>query len=132
VEKRKFLNLPRLELRPLSLPARNKSLYRLRYPDSSFCRYAYLISDLGLYNFVLIDIVRGGIQLGPLGTAATNRRIVPVPGDYDGGEIGGIVGRGNRSTRIKPAPVLLCPRQTPHAARMRTRAAAVRSQRLTA
>jgi hypothetical protein len=30
--------------------------------------------------------------LGPLGTAATNRPIVPAPGDYDG-EIGGIVGR---------------------------------------
>jgi hypothetical protein len=26
--------------------------------------------------------------LGPLGTAATNRPIVPTPGDYDDGEIG--------------------------------------------
>jgi hypothetical protein len=48
------------------------------------------------------------------------------------GEIGGMIGRGNRSTRRKPAPVLLCPPQTPHAARTRTRAAAVGSQRLTA
>jgi hypothetical protein len=40
--------------------------------------------------------------LGRLGTAATNRPIVPAPGDYDDGEIGGmIVGRGNRSTRRK-------------------------------
>jgi hypothetical protein len=41
----------------------------------------------------------GGVQLGPLGTAAANRPIVPAPGDYDDGEIGGMmIGRGNRST----------------------------------
>jgi hypothetical protein len=68
--------------------------------------------------------------LGPLGTAATIRPIVPAPGDYDG-EIGGMIGRGNRSTRRKPAPVPLCPPQTPHAVRTRTRVAAVGSQRLT-
>jgi hypothetical protein len=57
---------------------------------------------------------------------------VPAPGDYDDGEIGGMmIDRGNRSTRRKPAPVPLCPPQTPHAARTRTRAAAVGSQRLT-
>jgi hypothetical protein len=56
-----------------------------------------------------IGIVGGGVQLGPLGTAAINRPIVPAPGDYDGGEIGGIIGRGNRSTRRKPALVPLCP-----------------------
>jgi hypothetical protein len=43
-----------------------------------------------------------------------------------------MIGRGNRSTRRKPAPVTLCPPQTPHAARTRTRVAAVGSQRLTA
>jgi hypothetical protein len=79
----------------------------------------------------LIGVVGGGVQLGPLGTAATNWPLVPAPGDYDG-ENGGMNGRGNRSTRRKPAPVPLCPPQTPHAARMRTRAAAVGSQRLTA
>jgi hypothetical protein len=68
--------------------------------------------------FFLIGTVGGGVQLGPLGTTATNRTIVSATGDYDDGEIGGIViGRGNRSTRRKPAPVLLCPPQTPHAAR---------------
>jgi hypothetical protein len=40
--------------------------------------------------------------------------------------------RGNRSIRRIPAPVPLCPPQTPHAARTKTRAAAVGSQRLTA
>jgi hypothetical protein len=57
----------------------------------------------------------GGIQLGPLGTAATNRPIVPAPGDYDGEICGMMIGRGNRSTRRKPAPVPLCPPQIPHA-----------------
>jgi hypothetical protein len=32
VEKRKFLTLPGLEVRPLGRPARSQSLYRLRYP----------------------------------------------------------------------------------------------------
>jgi hypothetical protein len=76
--------------------------------------------------------VEGGLQLGPLGTAATNRPIVPAPGDYDDGDIGGMIGRGNRNTRRKPVPVPLRPPQTLHAARTRTRAAAVGSQRLTA
>jgi hypothetical protein len=71
----------------------------------------------------------GGVQLSPLGTAGTT---VQAPGDYDDGEFGGMIGKGNRSTRRKPAPVPLCPPQTPHAFRMRTRAAAMGSQRLTA
>jgi hypothetical protein len=57
---------------------------------------------------------------------------VSAPGDYDNGEIGGMIGRGNRSTRRKSDPVPLCPPQTPHATRTRTRAAGVGSQRLTA
>jgi hypothetical protein len=65
--------------------------------------------------------------LGPLGTAATMRPIVSAKDDYDDGEIGEMIGRGNRSTRRKPAPVPLCPLLTPHAARMRTRAAATKS-----
>jgi hypothetical protein len=70
----------------------------------------------------------GGGQLGPLGTAATNRPTVPAPGDYDDGEIGGMIGKGNRSIRRKRTPVPLCLPQTPHAGRTRTGAAAVRSQ----
>jgi hypothetical protein len=47
-------------------------------------------------NFYFIQIVGGGVQLGLLGTAVTNRPIVPTPGDYDDGEIGGMmIGRGN-------------------------------------
>jgi hypothetical protein len=53
--------------------------------------------------------------------------IVQALGDYDDGETGGMIGKGNRSTRRKPAPVPLCTPQTPQAARTRTRAAAVGS-----
>jgi hypothetical protein len=42
----------------------------------------------------LIGIVGDGVQLGPLGTAATNRPIVPAPADYNDGEIDGMIGRG--------------------------------------
>jgi hypothetical protein len=90
-------------------------------------------SPSSLPPFLLIGIVEGGVQVMPFGTATTNRPVVPAPGDYDDGEIGGMmIGRGNRSNPRKPAPVPLCPPQNPHAARTRTRAAAVGSQRLTA
>jgi hypothetical protein len=93
----------------------------------------------GLYSpsieFFLIGIVGGGgggVQLGPHATAAPIKPILPAPGDYDDGEkCGMMIGKGNRSTRRKPALGPLCPPQTPHAARMRTWAAAVGSQRLT-
>jgi hypothetical protein len=43
------------------------------------------------------------------------------------------IGRGNRSTRRKTAPVPLCPPQIPHDLTLaRTRAATVGSRRLTA
>jgi hypothetical protein len=51
-------------------------------------------------------------KLDPLGTSATEWPIVSAPGDYDDGESGGMkIGRGNRSTRRKPAPAPLCPPQ---------------------
>jgi hypothetical protein len=37
VEKRKFLNLPGLELPSLGRPTHSQSLYRLRYPGSLIC-----------------------------------------------------------------------------------------------
>jgi hypothetical protein len=54
-------------------------------------------------------------NLGPLGTSATEWPIVPAPGDCDDdGEFGGMkIGRGNRSTRRKPAPAPLCSPQIP-------------------
>jgi hypothetical protein len=73
-----------------------------------------LLFNVFFINF-LIGIMGGGVQLGPLGTAVTNRPTVPAPGDYDDAKIGGMFGRGNRSTRRKPVPMPLCPPQTPHA-----------------
>jgi hypothetical protein len=81
------------------------------------------------YSNYLIIILRGGVHLNLLGTGATYRPIVPAPGYYDDGEISGMIGRENGSTLRKLAPAPLCPPHTPHA--LRTRAAAVGSQRLT-
>jgi hypothetical protein len=50
--------------------------------------------------------------VGPLGTAANSRPTVTAPGGYVDGEIDGMIGRRNRSTRRKPAAVPLCPPQT--------------------
>jgi hypothetical protein len=52
-----------------------------------------------------------------LDTAATTGLVYQpqMIGDGDCGEIGGMkIGRGNRSTRRKPAPPPLCPPQIPH------------------
>jgi hypothetical protein len=84
----------------------------------SYLLFFYIKTALILIysTFFLICIVGGGVQLGPLGTAATYRPIVPASGDYSDGEICGMmIGSGNRSTRRKPYPVPLCPPQTPHA-----------------
>jgi hypothetical protein len=60
-------------------------------------------------------LVRDEVQLVPLGMSATNWPIVPAPGDYEDGEIGGMmIGRGNRSSRRKSASVPLCPPKIPH------------------
>jgi hypothetical protein len=68
------------------------------------------------FSVIKIGIVGGRVQLAPLGTAATSRRIVPAPGHYDDGEIDGMmIGRGNQSTERKLAPVPLFPLQTPRA-----------------
>jgi hypothetical protein len=57
-------------------------------------------------------LVEGGVQAGS--TRHVGHWIVPAPGDYDDGEFGGIkIGRGNRSTRRKPATAPLCPPQIP-------------------
>jgi hypothetical protein len=73
-------------------------------------------------------------KVGPLGTSAIYWPIVPASGDCEDGEFGGMkIGKGKRNTRRKLAPVPLCPPQIPLGqTRMRTQAAAVGSQRLTA
>jgi hypothetical protein len=72
-------------------------------------------------------------KLGPLGTSATEWPIVTAPGDCDDGEFGGMmIGRGNQSTRRKPAPAPRYPTTNPTCqTRARNRDAAVGSQRLT-
>jgi hypothetical protein len=66
-------------------------------------------------NFSLIRIVGVGVQLGPLGTLASNWPIVPAPGDYEAGEFDGrMIGRGNRSTWRKPVPLPLYPLEISH------------------
>jgi hypothetical protein len=97
------------------------------------CNEPAIITNLyWIADFFLIHIVGGVVHLGPLGTAATDWPILAAPGDYDDGEFGGMkIGRGNRSSRRKPAPAPLCPPQIPlDQTRPRTRAAAVGSQRL--
>jgi hypothetical protein len=53
--------------------------------------------------------------------------------DYDEcGAVGGMIGKGNRSTRRKPAPMPMCPPQIPHdLTRAGTQAAAGGGWRLT-
>jgi hypothetical protein len=61
--------------------------------------------NMNQFLFLFFCLVGGGVQLGSLGTAATDWPIVPARGDYDDGEFGGMkIGRGNRSTQRKPAP----------------------------
>jgi hypothetical protein len=57
--------------------------------------------------FKKIGKVGGWSQLSSLATAATNRPIVPAPGDYDDGEIGGMIGKGNRIWICRIEHVLL-------------------------
>jgi hypothetical protein len=76
-----------------------------------------------------------GVRLSPLGTLATVGLLYqPWMIDDDYGALGEMrIGRGNRSTRRKPAPVPLCPPQIPHDLTWdRTQAATVGSWRLTA
>jgi hypothetical protein len=84
----------------------------------------------GLF-FPLLDSL-GGVRLSPLGTSATVGLLYQPRMIDDYGAVGGMrIGRGNRSTRRKPAPVPLCPPQILHYMNWdRSRAAAVGSQRL--
>jgi hypothetical protein len=74
-------------------------------------------------------------RLSALGTAATTGLLYQpqMIDDGDYGAVGGMKsGRGNCSTRRKPAPMPVCPPQIPHDQTLaQTQAAAVGSQRLT-
>jgi hypothetical protein len=91
---------------------------------------------LELISMKLFFIILSGVRLSPLGTAnTTGLSYQPqMTDDGDCGAIGGMkIGRGNRSTRRKTCPASLCPPQIPlDQTRVRTRAAALGRQRLTA
>jgi hypothetical protein len=56
----------------------------------------------------------GGVHVGSTRHVGHYWPIVPDPGDCDDKEFGGMkIGRGNRSTRRKPALAPLCPPQIP-------------------
>jgi hypothetical protein len=82
----------------------------------------------------LIWIFGGGVHTVSTRHCGHYWPVVPAPCDCEDGEVGGMngYGRGNRSTRRKPAPTPLCPPQVPFASPGRERAPAVGSQRLTA
>jgi hypothetical protein len=72
-----------------------------------------IIHNLHLFIFLLL---LEGWDLVP-GTAATSGLLYKpqMIDEDDCGAIGGMkIGRGNRSTQSKPAPVPLCPLQIPH------------------
>jgi hypothetical protein len=52
VDKRKFLTLAGLELRPFGRPARSQSLYRLRYHGSLIKFHSFINSSMALQPFV--------------------------------------------------------------------------------
>jgi hypothetical protein len=85
-----------------------------------------------IVHFIIISAVR----LSPFGTAATAGPLYQTQtiDDDDCGAIGGMkIGRGNRNTWRKPAPMPFCPPQIPHnMTGTRTEATAVGSRRLTA
>jgi hypothetical protein len=56
MEKRKFLTIPGLELRPLGRPSRSQSLYRLSYPDLTLL--------LALFVTVWMNVVVDKVALG--------------------------------------------------------------------
>jgi hypothetical protein len=83
--------------------------------DAGTCILAAEADDLSLSEFCLAFFFN--LCGGTLGTAATTGLLYQprTIGDGDCREIAGMkIGRGNRSTRRKPAPAPLCPPQIPH------------------
>jgi hypothetical protein len=84
--------------------------YREKNPTSTENRTP---SPVHFYLFIIVS----GVRLNALGTAATTGLLYQpqMIDDGDCGEICGIkIGKGNRSTRRKPAPAPLCPPQIQH------------------
>jgi hypothetical protein len=108
-------------------------MYIMESPDFRwYCRsWNLLLALVGF--FFLICIVGGGVQTGSTQHVGHLLAYCTCPGWLWGRRIWWMNGRGNRSTRRKPAPAPLCPPQIPlHQSRDWMRAAAVGSQWLTA
>jgi hypothetical protein len=127
--------LDMVEKRKTLAPTGNPTL--VVQPVARHCTYWGITAlrwESGICSIIIIIV--SGVRLSPLGTAATTGLLYQpqMIDDVYCGEIGGIkIGRGNRSTRRKPAPAPLYPPQIPHdQTRARTRAASVGNQRLTA
>jgi hypothetical protein len=78
-------------------------------PDADRDLLAFII-------IIIIIIIISGVRLSPLGTAATTDLLYQLRmiDDGDCGAVGGMkIGKGNRSTRRKPALSPLCPSLDP-------------------
>jgi hypothetical protein len=87
------------------------SRFHQRLSESAY--FAPSLNAYLLYFFFLVSL--GGARLSPLGTSATNSLLYqPRKIDDECETVGGMrIGRGNRSTQRKPAPVPFCSPQIP-------------------
>jgi hypothetical protein len=89
---------------------------RLCYVEIATFEYMPCMQNYSPFSFFFFFFVFN-LCNGTLGTTATTGLLYQprVIGDGDCGEFGGMkIGKGNRSTRRKPAPAPLCPPQIPH------------------
>jgi hypothetical protein len=133
-----------LELGPLGRPARSQLLYRLRYPGSGIQKLRTIISYT-VINVICVfrKTTHACSIIFLMGWDWVHLVLQPLFGllyqpqmiedDDDCGAVGRMrIGRGNRSTRRKPAPVALRPQQIPHdLTQAQIRVAPVGNKRLT-
>jgi hypothetical protein len=94
-----------------STPQKQVIIYR------RFRNYRHIFARSICSLFICLFFILSGVRLSPLGTAATTGLLYQprMIGDCDCVEIGRMkIGRGNVSTRRKPAPEPFCPPQIPH------------------
>jgi hypothetical protein len=76
--------------------------------------YNYISSSSSSSSFFFKSHSEVGVQTGSTRHVGHFWSIVFVPGNSEDGEFGGMkIGKGNQSTRRKPAPALLCPQEIP-------------------
>jgi hypothetical protein len=82
------------------------------YPVTTIQLYMIILPFIFLQTRMSSVLFWGGVRLSPLGTSATNWLTVPAQMiDDECGAVGGMrIGKGNRSTRRKPALGPVCPK----------------------